>query len=496
MDHLFKLAKSLQKSEKRFFRLFAARHVKGRNNSLLLFDAIAIQKEYDEKDLRKIFQGTSISKHFAFNKQYLYRLLLKALHHYYSHSSAEEIIKEQMHHIKILFDRRLLDACDKLIDKTIVLAKKYEANHELVRLWELKLEVVSARLFRGYQEKDMLHIETEMKSALANLSGYMQIYAEQRKLYFHAETRGIMLVREQKEKYLKMEKEIKHIQAEGFRSAIYKEHFSELVNRNLSGDRVVTEKNIQKILGLIRQYPHMIKEAPREYLTTAYNYGIHKLYARDNEKAQEMANELRSFTNATRLPPGLQYASLHFHAILQIGIYRNMLQYAEAERYFADFRKKEKKFEGMEQNISRMKVIYYAMSGLCFVTGNYKPAIGYLSKITSARLSNERTDLDDYARIMQLLSFFAIGNTLSLERLAGAVRKTFAKKKNLLRIEKLVLDFVMKNNRRIHEKTFMKEKYEELLKELRNISESGTNEEKIALEYIDLLPWVEAQLRK
>lgn len=496
MDTLFKLIKSLQKSEKRFFRLFAGRHVKGSNNSIFLFSAIEAQKEYDEKALKKRFQGTGISKHFAFNKQYLYKLLLKALHHYYSHSSAEETIKEQIHYIKILFDRRLLEACDKLINKTIALAKKYESYPELIRLWELKLEVVSARLFRGYEEKDMLQIEAELKSALKNISDYMSIYTEQRKLYFHAETRGIMLVREEKDKYLKMTEEVKSLRTVGFRSSIYKEHYLELANRNLTGNVVVTEENMQKILTLVRQYPHMIREIPREYLTTAYNYGIHKLYARDNEKAQEMADDLRKFTSSTRLSPGLQYASLHFHAILQIGIYRNLLGYSEAEKYFEDFRKKEKRFESMEQNISRKKVIYYAMGSLCFVTENYKSAIRYLSNITSAKHSNERTDLDDYARIMQMLSFFSSGNTLSLEALAGAVRKRFARQKNLFRIERLVLDFVTKHNKRIHERSFMKVQYAGLLKELKNISLNGTNEEKIALEYVDLIKWAETQAGK
>lgn len=496
MDTLFRLIKALQKSEKRFFRLYAGRHVKGNNHSIELFDAIATQKQYDEKALKEKFRNSGIGRHFAFNKQYLYKLVLRALHHYDSHSSGEELIKEQIHYIRILFDRRLLEPCEKLIDKTVLLARKYETWHELVRLYEWKLEVISARLFRGYKEKEMLQLESEIKSALKNLSEYMNVYTAQRKLYFHAETRGILLAREEKEKYLVQAEEINKLEPHGFRTSIYKEHFIELVSRNLLGERGVPETNIKKILSLIQQYPHMMREAPREYLTAVYNYGIHKIYSRDHAGVQQMADKLRDFSSSTRLSPGLMYASLHFHAILQLGVYRNTLRYAEAEKYFEDFLKKEKKFEGMEPNISRQKVIYYVMSNLCFATENYKPCVRYLSKITTVRHSNERTDIDDYSRIMQMLAYFASGNTLSLEALAASVRKSFAKRKNLFRIEKLVFDFVTKNNKHLHDRSLMKEQYAALLSELRNIETNGSNEEKLALEYIDMVRWAELQIVK
>lgn len=496
MDTLFKLIKSLQKSEKRFVRLYAGRHVKGSNHSLLLLGAIERQKIYDEKALKKKFHGSTLGKHFAFNKQYLYKLILKALHQYHSHSSMEEVIKEQTHYIKILFDRRLLDACEKLIDKTLSLAKKYEAYPELIRLWEWKMEMTAVRLFRGHDEKDLLVIESGMKNVLKDLSGYMSIYLEQRKLYFHAETRGILMVRDHKEEYLKMSDELKKRHVTGFRANLFKEYFLELVNRNLTGDIKVTETNIRNILGLVDHYPHIIKDNPREYQTTLYNYGIHKLYARDYEKAQELADKLRHFTETTRLGPGPLQASLDFHAILQLGIYQGMLRYEEAEKYFSEFRKKQKKFEGLATNHSRLKVIYYVMSRLCFGTAHYKEAIRYLSHITSAKSSNERTDIDDYARIIQMLCFFVTGKTLALETLSRTVRRSTAKNNNLFRIEKLMFDFVNENNKHIHNKPLMKDQYDKLLEELKGIERKGTKEEKLALEYIDLIKWTEMQLSR
>lgn len=496
MNTLFKLIKTLQKSEKRFFRLYAGRHVKGSNHSILLFDAIEKQKEYDEKALKKKFQGTTLSKHFAFNKQYLYKLVLKALHQYSAHTSVVEMIKEQTHYIKILYDRRLLDACDKLIDKTLALAKKHETYPELLRLWEWKMEIITVRLFRGYEEKDILAIESGIKKTLAEFSDYMYVYLEQRKLYFKSETRGTQAVRDEKEKYLKIATEIKSNREAGFRTNLFKLYFLELVNRNLAGDMKATEANIKAIISLVDKFPHIIRDNTREYQTTIVNSGIYKLYVKEYEKAQEAADQLRHFSDNTRLGPGAMQASLDFHAILQLSIYKGMLRFEEAEIYFSEFKRKQKKFEGIDPNYSRLKIIHYLMGSLSFDTGHYKSTISYLSNLTSVKSSNERADVDNYARIMQMLSFFVTGKTLSLETLARNVKKSFSKKNNLLRIEKLMLDFVSRNNKHIHNKSFMKEQYGVLLKQLKEIEKNGTKEEKAVFEYIDLIKWTGIQLNQ
>ncbi len=49
-NQLFQLIKSLNKSEKRYFNLYASRHTIGeKNNYVILFEAIDKQIEYDEE---------------------------------------------------------------------------------------------------------------------------------------------------------------------------------------------------------------------------------------------------------------------------------------------------------------------------------------------------------------------------------------------------------------------------------------------------------------
>ena len=58
---LFLLIKSLSRTEKRYFRMFANMN-KGSANYLRLFDAIDKQEVYDEKTIKEEFQGETFVK--------------------------------------------------------------------------------------------------------------------------------------------------------------------------------------------------------------------------------------------------------------------------------------------------------------------------------------------------------------------------------------------------------------------------------------------------
>ena len=75
---IHKLIKSLTKSEKRYFKIYAAQHTKNNsNNYLLLFDAIDNQEVYSEEKLKRKFGNHSFGKKLANTKFLLYELIVK-----------------------------------------------------------------------------------------------------------------------------------------------------------------------------------------------------------------------------------------------------------------------------------------------------------------------------------------------------------------------------------------------------------------------------------
>ncbi len=107
-DHLFRLIKSLSRTEKRYFKLFAARHTIGeKNDNLILFEAIDAQSEYDEVKLMKLFKQHTFQTRPAIAKARLYETVLRSLDAFHADSSADVEIRKLLHFAEILFKKSL-----------------------------------------------------------------------------------------------------------------------------------------------------------------------------------------------------------------------------------------------------------------------------------------------------------------------------------------------------------------------------------------------------
>jgi hypothetical protein len=92
-NSLFILIKSLTKSEKRYFKRFCTIYSKERqNNYLLLFNAIAEQKEYDELQIKSKFRNEKFVKQLNVLKVYLYRFDFTGFDSPRTYSNKEKII--------------------------------------------------------------------------------------------------------------------------------------------------------------------------------------------------------------------------------------------------------------------------------------------------------------------------------------------------------------------------------------------------------------------
>ena len=75
-DHLHRLISSMTKSEKRHFKIYSNRHVKGNeNNYVRLFDLVEKQKKYDEEKIKKALHGSTFVKRLDVVKRYLFDLI-------------------------------------------------------------------------------------------------------------------------------------------------------------------------------------------------------------------------------------------------------------------------------------------------------------------------------------------------------------------------------------------------------------------------------------
>lgn len=124
---LFHLIQSMTKAEKRYFKLYASKHVeKGRSNSVKLFDAIEAQTEYDEAAIRRRFAKERFSRQLAVQKNYLYTLILRSLRAFHAGTSVGVRVAELLHAVEVLSDRGLYAQCSDLLARALQLARRHE----------------------------------------------------------------------------------------------------------------------------------------------------------------------------------------------------------------------------------------------------------------------------------------------------------------------------------------------------------------------------------
>jgi len=149
---LFKLVKSLTKSEKRFFKLSSSLQ-SGEKNYLKIFDYIEKQASYDESALKKEFEGETFIKHLPSEKNHLYKLILKSLRSYYSEQSISSTLTQEIKNVEILYNKALYKECEKFVGRAKEVAKKHEKFYYLFELisWEKKL------LESAYESGEFVH---------------------------------------------------------------------------------------------------------------------------------------------------------------------------------------------------------------------------------------------------------------------------------------------------------------------------------------------------
>lgn len=122
-DALFQLIKSLEKSEKRNFKLFVKRNSATEDLKIIqLFDALDKMNEYDEAALLK--RNKSISKQQLSNiKAHLYKQILSSLRIIKNEDNIDIQLHVQMDHARILYNKGLYHQCLRVLDKMKETAK-------------------------------------------------------------------------------------------------------------------------------------------------------------------------------------------------------------------------------------------------------------------------------------------------------------------------------------------------------------------------------------
>lgn len=171
-DSLFDLIKSLDKTEKGYFKKFATRYGEKTdgNEYLKLFDLIDKMPEYNERKFKETLSGKNGNKtNLSAQKSYLYHQILKSLRAYTSGKSRLYSIFESILDIQILLDKNLILQAIDCITKAKEYALKHEYFDTLYSILTIE-ESLMQRNFGMFSNTQIIKVKEEIARTLKTLN--------------------------------------------------------------------------------------------------------------------------------------------------------------------------------------------------------------------------------------------------------------------------------------------------------------------------------------
>ncbi len=176
-NHLFELIKSLNKSEKRYFKLFSSRHTIGEENGYLkLFDFIDRMDTYQEDLIFMHFKGQALLNKFSITKARLYSNILRSLDSFNANTSHDAQLFRSIHCADILYNKGLYKQCEKLLKSAEKQAKKYERFNILLEVKQKQKKLIENELYTEIQAAQITKMFEEEKALIDEIQTYHQLW--------------------------------------------------------------------------------------------------------------------------------------------------------------------------------------------------------------------------------------------------------------------------------------------------------------------------------
>ncbi len=492
-DELFQLVKSLEKSEKKNFKLFVRRN--GGNEDLkmiTLFDALDKMHEYDEETLLK--KNKTINKQQLSNlKANLFKQILASIRHTKDDDNIDLLLNEQMANARILYNKGLYNQSLKILGKIKQLA---ETSHQLTfqmqaLFFEKKIEAlhitgsIQNRAEEISQEVEKVNEHLNLVSKLSNLS--LQLYSWYIKSGHARDEKDVNAIK----MFFHSNLPLVNINTLSFYEKMYLYQSYCWYNFILQ-DLLLYYRYAQKWVTLFLAEPAMIKIETGQYIKAMHNLLSAHLDLNNYEKFDEVLKQFEAFACSEE---GNINANVRIQTFVYLHIAKINLHFLEGT-----FTKGLELVPYIEQKLEEYKlhldkhrilVFYYKIACLYFGSGDNENTIEYLNKIINWKFEL-RTDLQCYARLLHLIAHYELGNDQLLEYLIKSVYRFMAKMKNLSTVEEEIFRFLRKAfslspNKILEAFKTLKQKLEKL---------EGDTLETRSFMYLDINAWLESKIKK
>ena len=175
----------------------------------------------------------------------------------------------------------------------------------------------------------------------------------------------------------------------------------------------------------------------------------------------------------------------------ELTMYLTTCQFEKAVYLISDI---EKGVEEFREAIDKQHeiIFYFDFAYLYFMQQEYKKALLWCNKIINDAVIDIRQDVYCFARILNLLIHYELGNEDLLEYRVKSAYRYLHKRQRLYKFETSVLNFIRKKIPHIVSDKNLIGAFKELKTELEEITKDPF--EKKAIEYFDFISWIESKI--
>jgi len=490
-DALFQLVHSLQKWEKRNFKLYVKRNSSNEDLRVVqLFDALEKMKEYDEASLLK--KNPLIKKEQLSNiKAHLYKQLLASLRILEGNENIDIQLHEQLDHARILYNKGLYLQSLRILDKIKETAKAHNQISFLTQVLFLEKKIETLHITRSLedranqltQESTAVNKNISIINDLSNLA--LQLYSWYIK-NGHARNKQDEIILTD---FFKQRLKEDLLQTSGFYQKLYLFQ-SYCWYAFIRQDYLQYYRYTHKWVELFNKEPFMINIETAHYikgfhnlLNAHFNLSNYKKFDEALAQFEKFAGSsvvLQNDNNNVQVFVYLYLAKINKH--IMYGSFKEGLELVPFI---------EEKLEEYSLYLDRHRVLifYYKIASLYFGDGNFDKAIDYLNKIINWKI-DLRSDIQCYARLLHLIAHYEIGNFDILEYLIKSVYRFMAKMESLSTVEEEIFRFLRKSFDLSAKE--MAPAFEALLYKLKKIQKNPY--EARAFSYLDFISWLESKI--
>ena len=489
-DHLLNLVNSLTKTEKRHFKIYY--YEEKETKFYRLFDCLL---KHDFKRDEEVLNSCSFINPLQYSnlKAHLYKMILRSIRQQKIESNSEIKIREQIDFTQLLFDRGLHTQSAEILSKAKKQARRKEHLELYLEILKWEKRLILPTIGRNNQNHTSEIVEeVEEISTRINLINLLTNYsARLNALFFRI---GYVRNEQDYQKVKSIFEEIPFIDRSQLsfneKLAFYKfnvEYYSFIQDFNSAHEFALEWTALFNNFDLKISWFEDYLAALNSLLITQYRLNLQVEFFNTVKVLKALRKYPSAVLNNYTLLKLLKYAYAHeFNGFFMQG------DFAKGVRIITKIMPRIHQFMKQIDNHSRI-ILQYKIACLYFGNDNHHESIDWLNQIINQPDNDLREDIHGFARILNLICHYELGNLDIIDYYIRATYRFLLKKEDMNRFQKLILSFLKKLGSQTVGQQLIKE-FERLRDDLVKLSEDPY--EKRAFIYFDIISWLQTKIEK